>query len=33
VIGNQIRWTITLSDIVGWRYNTNETRAMVSDEK
>lgn len=33
VIGNQIGWTITPSDIVGWRYNINNTWAMVSDMK
>jgi len=33
VIGNQIGWTITPSDIVGWRYNINNTWAMVSDAK
>jgi hypothetical protein len=33
VIGNDISWTITTTDIVGWRYNVNDTWAMVSDKK
>jgi hypothetical protein len=33
VRGNDIGWTVSTSDIVGWRYNVNETWAMVSDRK
>lgn len=33
VIGNQIGWSIAPGDIVGWRYNINDTWAMVSDKK
>ena len=33
VIGNDIGWTISTSDIVGWRYNVNETWSMISGKK
>lgn len=33
VIGNDIDWTIGPSDIVAWRYNVNDTWAMISDKK
>lgn len=33
VIGNNIGWTIDPTDIVAWRYNINETWAMISDKK
>jgi hypothetical protein len=33
VLGNDIGWTIDTTDIVAWRYNVNETWAMISDKK
>lgn len=33
VIGNDIGWKITPKDIVAWRYNVNDTWAMISDKK
>ncbi len=33
VIGNDLGWTITTSDIVAWRYNVNDTWSMISDKK
>jgi hypothetical protein len=33
VKGNNIGWTITPTDVVGWRYNVNRTWSMVSDKK
>jgi hypothetical protein len=33
VKGNNINWTISTSDIVGWRYNVNSTWSMISDKK
>ena len=33
VIGNEIGWVINPGEIVAWRYNVNETWAMISDAK
>jgi len=33
VIGNDIDWHIGPGDIVAWRYNVNDTWAMISDRK
>ncbi len=33
VIGNNTSWKIAPGDIVGWRYNVNDTWAMISDKK
>ena len=33
VIGNDNGWKIAPGEIVGWRYNVNDTWAMISDKK
>src|SRR2546430_6123376 len=33
VLGNDIGWTIGTADVVAWRYNVDDTWAMISDKK